>query len=78
MNARLVAIKTKKSIKGIILAERTIIKEYIKTVATNGRVEAEQVVKYEINLNWLKRKGFEVTKIPDTKYTYKISWEHKL
>lgn len=78
MNARSVAIKTKKSIKGIIRAERTIIKEYIKTVATNGRTEVEKVVNYEINLNWLKRKGFEVTKIPDTKHTYRISWEHKL
>lgn len=78
MNAHTVAIKTKKSIKGIIWAERTIIKEYIKTVASNGKTEVEKAVNYEINLNWLKRKGFEVTKIQDTKHTYKISWEHKL
>lgn len=78
MNARTIAIKTKRSIKSIILAERTIIKEYIKTVASNGRTEVEHAVNYEINLNWLKRKGFEVTKLQNTKHTYKISWEHKL
>lgn len=78
MNARTTAIKTKRNIKGIIRAERKTIKDYIETVATNCGTEVEKAVNYEINLNWLKRKGFEVTKIQDTKHTYKISWEHKL
>lgn len=78
MNANRIAIKTKKVRKDNIKVERSTIKDYIKKTVEFGLTDFATGIEHNENLEWLKRKGFEVTQIPNTKHTYKISWEHKL
>lgn len=78
MNANKMAKKTKKAYKADIKSERSLIKAFIDNASIFCRAYAEKEISHNENLEWLKRKGFEITKVPDTNHTYKISWEHKL
>lgn len=75
MNAHKIAIKAKRAYKASIKNERYWIKFCIKRSAEFNRTSSEHKIKYAENFEWLKEKGFKVTKKPDYNCIYIISWE---
>ena len=77
MNAHRVYMKSIKMSKSCFKQECREIKKVIKNAINEGKMKTLKYIDYPENVEWLKRKGFNLTEVKSVIDTsqYEINWE---